>query len=134
MQNTKKKVPVYLEPEILLEVDASLGAANATSRSDFIRTATAFYLGYLRQNKTVNYLAPLLADALKSEVRSLEKNTSEMIFKLAVELSVANNLICAMNNFDPDSIIRLRNSCAREVARLNGIVDLDTANAWQNGD
>ena len=134
MQNTKKKVPVYLEPDMLLEVDACLGAANATSRSDFLRTATAFYLGYLRHNKTVNYLAPLLTDALKSEVRSLEKNMSEMIFKLAVEQSVANNLICAANDFDSDNIIKLRNSCAREVARLNGIVDLDAANAWQNGD
>ncbi len=76
----------------------------------------------------------MIAGTIKSEIRSVEKNLSEMIFKMAVEQSVSNNIVAFCNEIDPDSIESLRQHCARSVAKTNGIIDLEKAFRWQGGE
>ena len=57
-----------------------------------------------------------------------------MIFKLAVEQSMANNITAYCNNFDLDEFDSLRRECERTVAETNGIVDLEEAFRWQEED
>ena len=38
-----------------------MSEANATSMADFVRQATEFYIACLRQKKSIDFLAPLLA-------------------------------------------------------------------------
>ena len=133
MSENKVKVPVHVTPEMRDEIDAALDLANATSRSDFCRDAIAFYLGYLNQRKSINYLSPLLAEALKSEVRSSTKFICETIYKLAVEQAIQNNLLAAMNETDVETLGLLRTACEKTVAQTNGILTAEAAARWQNG-
>lgn len=133
MSENKVKVPVHVTPEMRDEIDKALGLANATSRSDFCRDAIAFYLGYLHQNKSINYLSPMLASAMKSEIRSSTKFICETLYKLAVEQAIGNNVLAAMSGNDEYTLARLRKTCEVTVAETNGILTAEAAARWQNG-
>ena len=79
MKETKKKTAIYLYPSLVEEVDTLMKDANATSRSEFISDALHFYVGYLKQGKNVDYLAPIIAQAIKEEIGSIEKKTSHRV-------------------------------------------------------
>lgn len=133
MSENKVKVPVHVTPEMRDEIDKALGLANATSRSDFCRDAIAFYLGYLNQNKSINYLSPMLASAMKSEIRSSTKFICETLYKLAVEQAISNNILAALSGNDEYTLAKLRKTCEVTVAETNGILTAEEANRFQHG-
>ncbi len=118
---------------MVAEIEEMLAEANATSKGDFVCKAVEFYIGYLWQQKSINYLAPMLARAIKSEARSLGKDVCEMLFKLAVEMGIISNITAAVNEILDDSLENLRLNVAQEVARTNGILTFEDADKWQNG-
>lgn len=126
MEN-KKKYAYYMRPSLVQEMENMLDEANATSKSDFVNIAVRFYLDYLHNQKSVNFISPMLARTIKSEVESVEKNISEMLYKLAVEeskLCVALALDEDSERFDYD---KLNEFCAQTVARNNGVISFEEA-------
>ena len=93
MSENKKKYAFWLEPSLVVEMESMLTEANATSKGDFVRQAIKFYLAYLRQNKSIDFLSSILAQTIKNEIESVEHNLSEMLFKLAVEQAKCNHMI-----------------------------------------
>lgn len=134
MEDKKQKYAYWLRPSLVTEMESMLDEANATSKSDFVTQAIEFYIGYLRQKKCADFISPLLAQSIKSEIGSVENNISKMLFKLSVEQSIVNNLIASQNEIDEDTMERLRISCAEEVARLGGVVTFEDAYEWQHGE
>ena len=120
-------------PSMVREIEEMMPEANATSKTEFVRMAVEFYMGYLRQQKNINYLAPMLAGIIKGEVQSLGSNLCEMIFKLAVEVGMNSNITAAVNDISDASLDTLRLNVAQEVARTNGILTFEDADEWQNG-
>lgn len=126
MEN-KKKYAYYMRPSLVQEMETMLDEANATSKSDFVNIAVRFYLDYLHNQKSVDFISPMLARTIKSEVESVEKNISEMLYKLAVEeskLCVALALDEDSERFDYD---KLNEFCAQTVARNNGVISFEEA-------
>lgn len=78
MSENKKKYAYWMKPSMVEEITEMLDEANATSKSDFVCQAVQFYIGYLHQQKCIDYLSPILAQTIKSEIESVEKNVSEM--------------------------------------------------------
>lgn len=134
MDDKKQKYAYWLRPSLVTEMENMLDESNATSKSDFVTQAVEFYIGYLRQRKCVNFISPLLVQSIKSEIGSVEQNISKMLFKLSVEQSIVNNLIASQSEIDEDTMERLRNSCAEEVARFGGVVTFEDAYEWQHGE
>ena len=62
-----------------------------------------------------------------------DNRQSRMLFKLAVELAMLQNVIAAAQEIDPQSLERLRGECVKEVKRLNGSFSLEDAVQWQRG-
>ena len=133
MNENKKKYAYWMKPSLVEEMSEMLNKANATSKSDFVCQAIKFYIGYLRQQKCIDYLSPILAQSIKSEIESVEKNISEMLFKLAVEQAKLSNVVAATNQIDDHSLSALYNLCAEEVARNNGIITFEEAYKFQRG-
>lgn len=131
MEN-KKKYAYYMRPSLVKEMENMLDEANATSKSDFVNIAVRFYLDYLHNQKSVDFISPMLARTIKSEVESVEKNISEMLYKLAVEeskLCVALALDEDSERFDYD---KLNEFCAQIVAMNNGVISFEEAgNYWE---
>ena len=128
-----QKYAYWMTPSMVAEITKMMPEANATSKTDFVRKAVEFYIGYLRQQKNINYLAPMLAGAIKSEVRSLGRDVCEILFKLAVEIGINSNITAAVNDISDESLDMVRLNVAQEVARVNGILTFEDANEWQNG-
>ena len=70
MEN-KKKYAYYMRPSLVQEMENMLDEANATSKSDFVNIAVRFYLDYLHNQKSVDFISPMLARTIKSEVESV---------------------------------------------------------------
>lgn len=106
---------------------------NCASVSEFIEKAILFYAGYLSAEDNKTYLPNIVTSTLKSIVAESDHRQSRMLFKLAVELAVAMNVIAANSNIDKVSLERLRGECVKEVKRLNGSFSFDDAVEWQKG-
>ena len=110
MKETKNKYAIYLYPSLVEEVDTLMKDANTTSRREFISDALRFYVGYLKQGKNVDYLAPIIAQTIKEEIRSTEKNISQILFKLAVESAMISEIQATQINLTP-SRWRISDGC-----------------------
>lgn len=127
MKETKNKYAIYLYPSLVEEIDTLMKDANTTSRSEFISDAVRFYIGYLKQGKNVDYLAPIIAQAIQEEIRSTEKNISQILFKLAVESAMLAELQATQIRVPNDQMEQLRRMCSRIVAENNGIITFEKA-------
>ena len=122
-----KKYAFYMPKSLIDNVDNTINSLGKMSRAEFIREAVDFYISYLNSLKASDYLSPMLSRAIKSEIESVEKNVSEMIFKLAVQSAVANIFIASGLNLDTSNIDYLTKCAAKEIAKQNGIIDLKKA-------
>lgn len=122
-----KKYAFYMPKSLIDNVDNTINSLGKMSRAEFIREAVDFYISYLNSLKASDYLSPILSRAIKSEIESVEKNVSEMIFKLAVQSAIANIFIASGLNLDTSNIDYLTKCAAKEIAKQNGIIDLKKA-------
>ena len=122
-----KKYAFYMPKSLIDDVDNTINSLGKMSRAEFIREAVDFYISYLNSLKASDYLSPILSRAIKSEIESVEKNVSEMIFKLAVQSAIANIFIASGLNLDTSNIDYLTKCAAKEIAKQNGIIDLKKA-------
>ena len=129
-----EKTAIRFEPELKAEIQNMMGEANATSMADFVRQATEFYIAYLRQRKSIDFLAPLLAQTIKNEIETVERNVSQMIYKLAVEQAISNNILACYNGVNDETVRELREMCSKDVAENNGIITFEEAMRFQNSE
>lgn len=134
MKETKTKYAIYLYPSQMEEVKNMLEQANVKSQSEFVSDAIRFYIGYLQQGKNVDYLAPVIAQTIKEEIGSTERNLARMLFKLAVESAMLSQLQAAQLQIPGSQMTELRQMCSRIVAENNGIITFEKAYATQHRD
>ena len=130
MEN-KKKYVYYMQPSMADEMESMLREANATSKSDFVNIAVRFYLDYLYNKKSVDFISPMLARTIKSEIESVEKHISEMIYKLAVEQSKLTVALACNDDFGKFDLEKLNEYCAQTVAENNGVIDFKEADYYK---
>ena len=107
----KIRTGFYLEKDLLDECDCFLEQSNSRSRNELVRKAIEFYLGHLKAQDNVEYLAP----AIKKLVTS------------AVTASAANEV-------DDETLRELHIMCIDEVRKINGIITYDSAAKFQRND
>ncbi len=132
MSETKTKYAIYLYPSQMEEIKSLLEQANAKSQSEFVSDAIRFYIGYLQQGKNVNYLAPIIAQCIREEISSTEKNISQILFKLTVEAAMVAQLEAVQVNATEEQMRSLRNTCSKMVAENNGIIQFEDAYRFQH--
>lgn len=134
MSDKMEKTAVRFEPELKAEIQNMMSEANATSMADFVRQATEFYIAFLRQKKSIDFLAPLLVQTIKNEIESVERNISQMIYKLAVKQAISSNIAACYNGVNDETVRELREMCSAEVAENNGIITFEEAMKFQNSE
>lgn len=133
MFENKKKFALWIYPDTLQKVEEIYRKDNCESRSEFIEKAVNFYIGYLTSEDKNGYLPSVVTSTLKSIVAESDNRQNRMMFKLAVEIAIMQNLVVSSQEIDPLSLERLRGECVKEVARLNGTFSFEDAVNWQRG-
>ena len=133
MFENKKKFALWVYPDTLEKIENIYREDDCESKSEFIEKAINFYIGYLATEDKKNYLPSIVTSTLKAIVDSSDTRQNRMMFKLAVEIAIVQNLIAATQDIDPVSLERLRGECVKEVKRLNGGFSFEDALTWQKG-
>ena len=127
------RIGVYIGNELLSRCDAAIPKTNASSRSEFICDALEHYLAVLNARDNSKVLTPALESVIGGKIAGTEERLSRIIFKLAVELAMLNNIFAATYEIDPADLSNLRDMCVDEVARIGGRYRLEEAIEFQNG-
>lgn len=136
MQENKngKRIGVYISEELLARCDAAVPKTNAESRSEFICDAIEHYLAALSVGENSKVLTPALESAIGGRINLTEDRLSRVLFKLAVEIAMQNNILAATHSIDQDTMDSLRRYCTEEVARIGGNYKFEDAVQFQQGD
>ena len=120
-------------PDTLEKIGEIYREDNCESKSEFIEKAVNFYIGYLTSGDKKSYLPSVVTSTLKSIVAESDNRQNRMLFKLAVEIAIMQNLVASSQDIDRLSLERLRGECVKEVKRLNGNFSFEDAVYWQKG-
>ena len=131
MTDERIRNSIYYQKSTAEQVELFYRKDNCKSRSEFIEKAILYYIGYLKAENNTDYLSPTIMSSMKAVSSENTSRMSRMLFKLAVEVAIMNNLIAAMIHFEPEKYSALKRECEREVRRTNGEFGMDGALRWQ---
>ena len=127
----KTKFPLWIYPRTLENVRSHYKHDNCKSQSEFIEKAISFYIGYLDEESSVNYISPMITETVKATIAGTEQRLSRLMFKVAVELGKISNMLAATNDVDDETLHQLQAMCVNEVRRINGIISYEDAVEFQ---
>lgn len=127
MDEKKKRLAVWLSPDVLQRADTWLAADNCKTRSEFIEKAMRFYMGYLAGVDTSDYLAKTLVDTIKATIHDSENRICTLLYKLTVEVDIMAHIIARHFGGDHFSLRDLRRYAVDEVNKTNGQIKFSDA-------
>ena len=128
----KEKFALWVYPETMEEVGYTYESDNCRSKSEFIEKAIQFYLGYLKQERNINYLSPRITSSVEAVIHGSEHRLNRNLFKIAVELGKLSHTLADANNVDEDTPRELHEMCVDEVRHINGMIIFENAVRFQN--
>lgn len=130
-EDKKTRIPLWVYPSTLEEVDRFQGQDNCKTRSEFIEKAVQFYCGYLKTEEKNVYLPVAVSSAIEGRLGGAENRISRLLFKLAVETSIMMNILAGKLEVDDVDLEKLRGKCIEEVKRSNGSITFDEVLRYQ---
>ena len=127
----KVKFALWAYPQTLKDVEVHYKGDNCRSQSEFIEKAIKFYIGYLDEEKGIDYISPMITETVKSTMQGTEQRLSRLLFKVAVELGKLSHMTAAVNDVDDETLKRLHIMCVNEVRKINGIISYENAAEYQ---
>lgn len=129
----KTKFALWVYPQTLKDVGTHYQHDNCKSQSEFIEKAIRFYIGYLDEEKSVNYISPMITETVKAQINGTEQRLARLLFKVAVELGKLSHILAAANEIEDETLSKLNAMCIEEVRRINGIISAEDAVDYQKG-
>lgn len=130
-QEVKRRFQLWVMPSTLELADQYYRSDNSASRSEFIEKAIQFYAGYVSSQQNQDYLARVIPATVKGIVDESSNRMGRLLFKMAVELAVIENILAAVCEVDRQELKRLRGQCVEEIKRTNGMISFEQALQWQ---
>ena len=130
-QEVKRRFQLWVMPSTLELADQYYRNDNCASRSEFIEKAIQFYAGYVSSQQNQDYLARVIPATVKGIVDESSNRMGRLLFKMAVELAVIENILAAVCEVDRQELKRLRGQCVEEIKRTNGMISFEQALQWQ---
>ena len=127
----KVKFALWAYPQTLKDVEVHYKGDNCKSQSEFIEKAIKFYIGYLDEEKGIDYISPMITETVKSTIQGTEQRLSRLLFKIAVELGKLSHMTAAVNEVDDETLKNLHIMCVNEVRKINGIISYENAAEYQ---
>ena len=128
---SKKRFSLYTHETTINKAKGFASKRNCGT-SDFIAEAIEFYSGFLSNQNDTSFLPDAVADSMTKVMDPFTRKQGTLLFKIAVELTVLQNIVAANTNIDPVTLERVRGICVNEVKKINGIISFDEAVRWQS--
>ncbi len=122
---------VYTDKDTLASISAALPAANCRTRNEFINKAIRFYLAFLNNRSSSEFLTPALESVIAGKIGDTENRIARVLFKQSVELAMMMHIVAATNDVQPEDLNKLRKMCVDEVSRLGGKYKFDDVVRFQ---
>ena len=130
----RERMVIYVTPETMQRWTAATVLAGCKSKSDFAGRAIDFYSGYLAAQNHTDFFADIISQMVGGTIRSSENRLARLQFKLAVEQAKLAHLIASLSNVDDESLRKLHIRCVEEVKRINGVLKLEDAVHYEQGE
>ena len=130
-QPEKRKFALWISRDTIELAKQHYKDDNCSSASEFIEKAILFYLGYVSSQQNQDYLARVISATVKGIVDESSNRMGRLLFKMAVELAVIENILAAVCEVDRQELKRLRGQCVEEIKRTNGMISFEQALQWQ---
>lgn len=130
--NNRVRFALYTDETTIDLVEQHYKEDGCGCRSEYISKAIRYY-AELHSLKDCSHVVPdIITSTLKDIVRESDNRQGRLLFKMAVELTILQNIVAASNNIDVATLERVRGICVNEVKKLNGIISFDEAVRWQS--
>ena len=130
-QEVKRRFQLWIKPSTLDLTEQFFHQDNCSSKSEFIEKAIRFYIGYVTSNHAQDYFSQVIPATVKGIVDESSNRMGRLLFKMAVELAVIENILAAVCEVDRQELKRLRGQCVEEIKRTNGMISFEQALQWQ---
>lgn len=130
-EEKKTRIPLWIYPSTMEEVDLLMEKDNCRTRSEFIEKAVQFYCGYLKAEQKNTYLPVAVSSAIEGRLGGAENRISRLLFKLAVETSMMMNILAGKLDVEEVDLGKLRGKCLEEVKRSNGSITFEEVLRYQ---
>ena len=124
----------WVEKILLNRCDANLEVARCRSRNEFVNESIRFYIAWLNGEKDQDFLCEAIRQTMEGIVKTSENRLARLQFKLAVEQAKLAHLIASLSNVDDEALRKLHIRCMEEVKRINGVVKLEDAIRYEQGE
>src|SRR5699024_5823994 len=126
-----RKFALWIRPSLLEEVHSRYRSANSASRSEIMEETRRSYRGHLSSETNKDYLADVIPSTVKGIVDEAAHRIGRLLFKMAVEQAVSENILAAVCEVDQTELTHLRGQCIEEIRKTNGMISFDEALRWQ---
>lgn len=127
-----KRVGIYMSESTYETAKKHADTTGCKGISDYVCRAIHYYTE-LHSLKDCSHVVPdIIASTLKSIVKESDNRQGRLLFKLAVEVAILQNVIAANYDIDQVDLDRLRGICVNEVKKINGSISFDEAIRWQS--
>lgn len=131
-ENNRVRFALYTDETTLDLVEQHYKEDGCGCRSEYISKAIRYYAELHSLKDCRNVIPDIITSTLKDIVRESDNRQGRLLFKMAVELTILQNIVAASNNIDVATLERVRGICVNEVKKLNGIISFDEAVRWQS--
>lgn len=129
----KVRTSVFLLKSTLELVKGQYMLDDCRNQSEYIEKAILFYSGYVSSEKNNDFLSSAFLSALKNYTQKDAKEFSRIMFKLAVEIAMMNNILAFHFDIDKETLREVRAECEKVVRQHHGDFGLSEAIDWQKG-
>lgn len=133
MKEQKNRHTVWLTDDAWDAVEGHYQKDNCSTKNEYIEKAIRFYSGYLDVEQADEYLPRVLSNVLEGKLGAFGKRMGHLLFKLAVEEDIMENLLAYHLGEDEDNMEKLRVYCVKYVRQTNGEIDFGDALRFQKG-
>ena len=131
-ENGRIRFALYTDESTMELVDKHYKEDGCGCKSEYITKAIQYYTELHSLKDCSNVIPDIITSTLKDIIRESDNRQGRLLFKMAVELTILQNIIAANSNIDVATLERVRGICVNEVKKLNGIITFDEAVRWQS--
>lgn len=129
----KKRVSLYIDADVLENIDNCMKKTKSRSRNEFLLEAAQFYMGYLNRENDARYMVSCIDQSISNSVTKMEDRMAKVTFKLAVEMSMMMNLLAVNLEIKDDTMSALRRKCIDELKKSSGSLSFEKTMNKMNG-